>query len=530
MSAATSVELEQEEVRRILEDGVLAKSPRLAKFFCFICERYFAGRSEEIKEYSIALEALGRPSDFDPKKDSIVRVEAHRLRKRLEEYYKGPGAGHVLHVVIPSGQYRPQFVLREAANTEARRPEGEVPATTAVIPLEPVANGLNQAPSKEYEAEGVGPEAESKPGRARFWLAVLGAALVVGLVGGLVWQRVVHKTAAGQREEVWKGSSADPVSGEFRMLAGYHGPAFGDRQGHTWVPDAYYTGGVSSPVPPEHFIEGQPDPHLIKAQRLGRFRYDIPLRAGNYELHLYFAEVQFGRGNPGGGGDSSRTFPVAINGETRISLLDPLADAGAPNRLDERVFKDVGPAADGKLHLEFAPAGGPALLNAIEILPTMPGRIHPVRIVAQANPVTDSDGRVWAADEYFFGGNFVARRKLVANSPEKVLYAGERYGNFSYRIPLAPGKYRVSLHFAETWFGTPESNFPAEDARVFNVFANGIALLRDYQVFRDAGGSNRSVVRTFDGLEPNAQGVLVLEFVPVKNYAEINAIEVVSED
>ncbi len=92
---------------------------------------------------------------------------------------------------------------------------------------------------------------------------------------------------------------------------------------------------------------------------------------------------------------------------------------------------------------------------------------------------------------------------------------------------MAPGKYRLTLHFAETFFGTLAFQQDPLDRRIFNVFANGTTLLRDFQVIKTAGGPNRSVVRVFENLEPNAQGMLVLEFTPVKNYAEINAIEVV---
>ncbi len=531
MGAIASLQLEREEFARILADGVLAKSPRLSKFFCFICERYFAGRADEIKEYSIALEALGRPADFDPKKDSIVRVEAHRLRKRLEDYYQGIAADHTLQVMIPCGQYRPVFVVREVQPAVAKGEE--VRAT-----VEPVLEKLNEievfhvletvpAPNTAH------PKTSYGDSYTRTWVYALAGLLLVGLAGLLLWRRSKHDVphrAKQQPVETWSGASTEPISGEFRILAGYHGASFVDRQGHTWGSDAYYTGGTSDIVPADHFIEGQPDPHLIKAQRSGHFRYDIPLQQGSYELHLYFAEIQYGRGNPAGGGDSSRVFSLVINDATRLPTLDPLADAGSPNRLDQRVFKNVRPADDGKLHLQFDVGSGPAFLNAIEILPSSPDRIHPVRIVTQGNPVTDSDGRVWSADEYYCGGNFVFRRRVVSNPPEKALYEGERYGNFSYRIPLAPGRYRVTLHFAETWFGTPESNQPAEDARIFNVFANGVALLRDYQVAKDAGGSNRAVTKVFKNLEPNAQGVLVLEFVPVKNYAEINAIEVVETE
>jgi hypothetical protein len=108
-----------------------------------------------------------------------------------------------------------------------------------------------------------------------------------------------------------------------------------------------------------------------------------------------------------------------------------------------------------------------------------------------------------------------------------MLFNGEHYGNFSYHIPMPPGRYRVKLYFAETFFGSklPNAVSPV-GARLFNVFGNGVALLRDFDVARDAGGPNRAIVKVFENMEPNAQGNIVLDFVPLRNYAEVNAIEV----
>jgi hypothetical protein len=273
-------------------------------------------------------------------------------------------------------------------------------------------------------------------------------------------------------------------------------------------------------------IEGQPDPDLLKAQRSGEFRYDIPLGKGTYELHLFFAETEFGPGNPRGGGESSRVFQVSINGVPTLRSFDALAEAGAPNRLDERVFKDIMPASDGKLHLTFQPLNAAAFLNAVEIFPSTPGMIRPIRVVAQDRPVTDADGRVWSADEYFEGGFPVLRNTTVLDARNKALYRGERFGHFQYRFPLAPGTYRLALHFAETWFGMPGSDLPGRGSRVFNVYANGVALLENFDIAQEKG-VNREVTRVFENQQPNAQGVLSLEFVPVQNYAEINAIELV---
>jgi Malectin domain len=517
MGATPSLQLQEAEMERVLRSGLFAKAPRLEKFFRYICELHLQGRGEQIKEYSIATEALGRPAEFDPKKDSIVRVEAHRLRKRLEEYYREAGAEHAVRILIPNGQYRPQFIASENSwdTLKQHEPSSAAPAfeTVSVVGVDlpaPTSNRIGLS-----------------------WLrSILLAVVCACIVAVIFLLHGLHIKAAAAPPgkpavEIWRGDSSLPATvTEFRMLTGYQGPTIRDRQGHAWMPDAFYKGGISTSLTRDRLPDAQPDAQFLRAQRAGQFDYSIPLRQTTYELHLYMIETEYGNGNPKAGGDATRAFQVSVNGSPILKFIDPLAAAGGPNRLYERVLKDITPAADGKLHLAFDPITGPAFLNALEILPSPRGRIHPIRIVAQESPVTDSEGRLWSADEYFSGGTPVCRNSVVENSQD-ALFHGERYGNFSYRIPVAPGRYRLTLHFAETWFGTPQSNEPALGSRIFNVFVNGVTLLRNYEVLKDAGAPYREVRKVFDNLEPNAQGLLLIEFVPVENYAEVNAIEVV---
>jgi hypothetical protein len=78
-------------------------------FLEFIVGKSVAGCVDEIKEYTIATEVLGRSHDFDPKSDNIVRVQAHRLRKKLDEYYSQEGAHDPVRILIPSGHYYPEY-------------------------------------------------------------------------------------------------------------------------------------------------------------------------------------------------------------------------------------------------------------------------------------------------------------------------------------------------------------------------------------------------------------------------------------
>src|ERR1700689_4117378 len=110
MHAAADFVQEKNELQLVRAFGIFHRAPKLANVLTYVCGQYFEGAAEQIKEYNIAVEALGRPAGFDQKRDSIVRVEAHRLRKRLRESYEAEGAGHTVRIDIPSGQYAPHFV------------------------------------------------------------------------------------------------------------------------------------------------------------------------------------------------------------------------------------------------------------------------------------------------------------------------------------------------------------------------------------------------------------------------------------
>jgi hypothetical protein len=99
---ARDFEQERAELQSVLASGILDRAPNLALVLTYICEKYFECATEQIKEYSVAVEALGRPAEFDQNRNSIVRVEAHRLRKRLREYYQSEGANHDVWIDIPS--------------------------------------------------------------------------------------------------------------------------------------------------------------------------------------------------------------------------------------------------------------------------------------------------------------------------------------------------------------------------------------------------------------------------------------------
>ena len=526
MAATAQSHLERAELEAVLQSGIFHRAPNLERILRYVCERHFDGESGQVKEYSIAVDALGRDPDFDQRKDSIVRVEAHRLRKRLTDFYAGEGASHPVQILIPNGRYSPQFRyvdshLYSGANgedTDFGSVAGDAHAEVDPVDLD---SACLQEDAVAHQVPAIEIPNDRKNKQAAWRRSFLLLAFTIApIIAFAVWTKV-H---AGSRvsDETWKGSSSEPVTGDYRFLAGYHGASFRDRQGRTWQADAYYTGGQSQNMPVGRHFEGVPDPGFLRSAREGVFKYDIPVRDGTYEVHLYFAETQADEPR------TDRLFRVGLNGRTVLDPFDVAAEAGTPNRLLERVFRDVTPAADRKIHISFAGVSNHALLNAAEILATPPGEARPVRLVASETSVADAEGRVWTADQYFVGGRLVKRTEGSVESHSRQLYDGERYGDFSYYIPVPPGKYRLRLFFAESWFGSRLPYAPSEliGARVFNVFANGVALLRDFDIAKEAQGSKKGIEKVFENLEPNAQNQIVLEFVPVRNFAEVNAIEI----
>jgi hypothetical protein len=280
-------------------------------------------------------------------------------------------------------------------------------------------------------------------------------------------------------------------------------------------------------VPTRHQEVQGLDRNYFTAMRTGDFDYDIPLAPGVYELHLVFADTE----TTSDSGEGDRGFVVTANGSPLLPDFDVVDDAGGTGLATEKVFKDIGPAADGKLHLAFrSPSSGKAFVNAIALLPGIPGRMRPVRMVARKGPYRDSAGNTWMPDRFVRSGVVISRPSLPAAVPQPELYRGERYGHFVYTIPVAAqGRYTVKLYFNEFWFGPSSPGGGGAGSRIFRVFCNHNLLLDNFDLFRDAGGSGRGLVKTFRNLAPNAQGKLVLQFEPQVNYALVNALEVMDD-
>jgi hypothetical protein len=115
----------RQELVRVVGSATFRDSLRLKRFLTFVVETTLADKADTIKAYTIAVEALGRGSNFDPQSDPIVRVQAGRLRGALARYYSGAGGDDPLVIEVRRGSYVPVF------HRQPRQPHA-VPVRTGI--------------------------------------------------------------------------------------------------------------------------------------------------------------------------------------------------------------------------------------------------------------------------------------------------------------------------------------------------------------------------------------------------------------
>jgi TolB-like protein len=142
------------ELDRILAAKGFAGAGRISKLLRYAVEKTLAGETDQLKEYVVGIEVFERDEKYDPRLDSIVRVEAGRLRSKLDEFYNTDGAASPIRISLPRGGYSAHFA----------RSEGSQP------PVSSAAVAVDSAPAR------------------RSWATIpLGAALVVAVAAMVFW-------------------------------------------------------------------------------------------------------------------------------------------------------------------------------------------------------------------------------------------------------------------------------------------------------------------------------------------------------
>lgn len=360
--------------------------------------------------------------------------------------------------------------------------------------------------------------------------------------------------------------TATPTFMEIRVNCG--GPLFTDTPGKTWSADKAYTGYTGSAW--GYVTAGQIDIRTGDITNTGDdtlFLYDrwsnnvsnldyaFDVGTGTYQVRLRFAETWFTAAG-------QRKFNISLEGTLQQADFDIIGEAAGAWKYVDKTF--VITVTDGTLNVSLTKGSVDwPVISAIEVItyyppntptysasptktvsPTItktktvtatptasitgtpPTATSTVTFTATAVPTAlriDCGGpgyfdgtNTWIADAYFSGGNTGSTTDAIGLTTADVLYQTERYGTFSYDIPVADGTYEVTLKFCEFYFSAPLD-------RYFDVSIEGSAVLDNLDVLNMAGFEN-AYDRVFTVTV--SDGVLNIQFTGVKDNATIDAIQV----
>lgn len=179
MSEALTAEEIRTEIDRILTSRYFSRSRSLSRFLRFVVEQTLVGLEDDLKEYTIGVRVFERGEKFDPRIDPIVRVQASKLRERLDRYYHNEGSVDKVRIFLKPGSYVPTFEAQPGNGSQTisayRKRTVRVPETPSLVVL-PFLN-LTGDPEFEYFSDGLSEE-------------------LIGLVGRITGLRVIARTSS----------------------------------------------------------------------------------------------------------------------------------------------------------------------------------------------------------------------------------------------------------------------------------------------------------------------------------------------
>jgi len=184
-----------DELHRILQSSAFRSSPRCQQFLRFVVEQAVEGRYELLKERMIGIEVFGRDPSYQTEGDSVVRVRASDVRRRLMQYYSTRGNSMSFRIDLPAGSYVPTF-REDSEVSEASKTE----ATEEVLDIE-VKPDLPQPPATVVVQE-------ASPRRNHRWQMILATCLVAAVAAICI-------KSFSSRHEISSGATADGVLREF---------------------------------------------------------------------------------------------------------------------------------------------------------------------------------------------------------------------------------------------------------------------------------------------------------------------------
>jgi hypothetical protein len=145
------------QIDRILHSDAFHSSEGLRRLLTYLADKAISGEADQLKEYVVAIDGLGKPSSYDPQQNSAVRIQVGRLRQKLDEYYRTEGKEDDVVVYLPKGRFRLICEQRRHDRPQIAEP---------IVPEEKTWDQIHN------------PETHTKQSRI-YWLFGLGALLLL---------------------------------------------------------------------------------------------------------------------------------------------------------------------------------------------------------------------------------------------------------------------------------------------------------------------------------------------------------------
>jgi len=339
----------------------------------------------------------------------------------------------------------------------------------------------------------------------------------------LAWSSITFST-------YWPSLTPPPVGttptelpdGHLMYAINAGGSAFTASSGINYQADMGFTGGVT--YKNTNAINNTVDDALYQSERNGVFSYALPIDNGTYEITLKFAEIYFSTAG-------KRQFDIIIEGAEFWSNLDIFASAGKNTTFD--VVKVVS-VTDGVFNIKFNADIEKVKLSAFHIKKKAASLVStgtaPVTntlsadsaepiiyaINASSADIKASNGITYQADKGFVGGNTFKTTNAISNTVDDALYQSERFGNFSYAVPVTNGTYEVTMKFSEIYHS-------AIGKRIFDILIEGSEVTSNLDVFKLVGGNTAIDVTK---LVTVTDGVLNLNFRSDVDNAKLSAFHI----
>ena len=121
----------REQIQRVVHSDLLRFSELQRRLLLYLADKSLSGQADQLKEYTIAVDALGKPESYDPRRDSTVRLQSGKLRQKIVEYYRTVGQSDPVVVDFPKGHFKLVFSRRETSEVGIPRHNSRRPLLVA---------------------------------------------------------------------------------------------------------------------------------------------------------------------------------------------------------------------------------------------------------------------------------------------------------------------------------------------------------------------------------------------------------------